>query len=106
MLEELEFLTNLASGIADPTEINKPESYFYGLIVALPLAGYGLYCSLTESAPLGLLLIAVAMYLHFQYFWSQSARLVRYYEIGRFAALLLIVGALGWWIYEFAHKFF
>lgn len=106
MHDEIQVLFDAISGIAEPTEINKPESWFYGVIVAVPLAGYGLYCMLTETAPLGLLLIAVALYLHFQYFWSQSARLVRYYELGRFAAILLFIAALGWWIYEFAQKFF
>ncbi len=106
MLEEIEFLMNLTSGIANPTDINKAESYFCGWIVALPVAGYGVYCSLAQHVPLGLLLIAVAMYLHFQYFWSQSPRLVLYYEIGRFVAILLFIAAIGWWIYEFTQKFF
>ncbi len=55
---------------------------------------------------LGLISIAVALYLHFRFFWSQSRRLVRYYEIGQLAAILLFIAALGWWIFEFAQKFF
>lgn len=105
MHDEIQVLFDALSDIVEPTEINKPQQWFYGVIVALPLSGYGCYCLLRESAPLGLILIAVAMYLHFQYFWSQSARLVRYYEIGRFAAMLLFIASLGWWIYELAQKF-
>lgn len=120
------------SDIAGPPQGGKPEGWIYGVILALPLAVYGLYCMLSQHAwffavgikgvpheggafqeytgrlaiALGLSLFALAMYLHFQYFWSQSRRLFRYYEIGRLAAILLFIAAIGWWIYEFAHKFF
>jgi len=122
--------------IAGPPQGGKPEGWIYGVILAGPLAVYGLYCLLTQQAwflaigsrfannrvprrgpfleeyhgrlamALGLVMIAVALYLHFRFFWSQSRRLVRYYEIGQFSALLCFIAALGWWIFEFAQKFF
>lgn len=131
-----EQLLDTVSDIAGPSEGGKPGGWIYGVIAALPLFSYGLYCLLTQHAlffaigsqialnrvprrgllfevydgrlamSLGLLLITVALYLHFQYFWSQSPRLFRYYEIGRLLAILIFIAAIGWWIYEFAHKFF
>ena len=119
--------------IAGPPQGGKAEGWIYGVIAALPLFGYGLYSLVTQhcwfplsmrgrfsfrggsllqewtgrpASALGLVLISVALYLHFQYFWSQSSRLFRYYEIGRLIAILLFIAAIIWWIYEFAHKFF
>jgi hypothetical protein len=127
---------DLAADIAGPPQGGKPEGWIYGVIIAGPIAMYGLYCLLVQRAwflaigsrfvnnrvprrgplleeydgrlamALGLVMIAVALYLHFRYFWSQSRRLVRYYEIGQLAAILLFIAALGWWIFEFANKFF
>jgi hypothetical protein len=125
-------LYDTISDIAGPPAGGKPEAWIYGVIAALPLAAYGLYCLISQHAwfpPIGirglpqqhrglqehtgylamaqgLVWLAVAMYLHFQYFWSQSPRLFRYYEIGRLIALLLFIAALVWWIYEYAHKVF
>jgi hypothetical protein len=126
-----EQLYDTIADVAGPPEGGKAEGWIYGVILALPLAAYGVYCMFTQHAwffalrikgippnkifhlytgplaiALGLIWFAVAMYLHFHYFWSQSPRLFRYYEIGRFVAIMLFIAAIGWWIYEFAQKFF
>ena len=131
-----EQIYDLAADTAGPPSGGKPEGWIYGVILAGPLAVYGLYCLLTQRAwflaignsfannrvprrgpvfeeydgrlamALGLIIIAVAMYLHFRHFWSQGPRLSRYYEIGQFSALLIFIAALGWWTYEFVQKFF
>jgi hypothetical protein len=119
-------LFDAASNLDGPPQGGAPEAWVYGVGLALPTFAYGLFCLLMQRAwflniPLrgvprapgmlrewsgrsamafGVVLIAVAAFAHFHWFWSNSPRLSPYYEIGKIVSLILLIGALGWWVFE------
>ncbi|WP_164101401.1 hypothetical protein [Candidatus Laterigemmans baculatus] len=96
------------------------QKWFVGIGLAVLTTGYGLYCCVTRRAitlnlsrgyrapdeflwleltgipalTLGLLITCIGLFLHFQWFWGNHRRLVRYHEIGKFAAGVGAVAAL------------
>lgn len=117
-------LFDIASDLEGPPKGGQRSAWLYGVLVAAPLVVYGSVCALTQHAwfvnvqlkgvpgppgflrewhgqpaiALGTVLIGVGAVAHFHWFWSNSPRLGRYYEIGKLASLVLLIGGLGWWI--------
>jgi hypothetical protein len=119
----------VTSHLDGPPNTGTAEAWGYGVIVAVPLFVYGLFCVVVQRAwlvnvqlrgvprfpagvlrewtghpalALGVVFIGLGALVHFQWFWSNSPRLGRYYEIGKLASLVLFVAGLSWWIFETA----
>ena len=48
----------------------------------------------------GVVYIGIGLFAHFRWFWSIHRTLYRYYEIGEFGSLVVLVTALVWWVVE------
>ena len=110
----------------EPPSGGKPEGWLWGMVVAIPLMTYGIICVATRHAwflrtyrrrkvdfqgpffelhdrpamALGLAIFCLGAMLHFHWYWGNHERLGRYYEIGRFIALLGFTISVYWCLYE------
>lgn len=122
-------LLDAASNLEGPPQGGSAEAWIYGVGVALPAFAYGVFCSIAHRAwfvnvalkgfqpfppgilrewvgrpaiALGIMFIGIGAFAHFHWFWSNFPRLAPYYEIGKLASLVVLIGGLAWWVIETA----
>jgi hypothetical protein len=114
-----EAFLDLAESLAESADPDPARKWLLGLTTALALAGYGVYCLLTQRAwvlqtrplrihewqgtsalALGCLLVATGAFLHCHWFWNSHPRWHGWGEIGKLPALLGIIASLAWLLYE------
>lgn len=111
--------------VADSSNSGDARKWIVGVVMAIPLAVFGSYCVVAAACPvpfrssfsldpiyysgsaavaLGLVVLAGAAILHFHWFWGQSDRYPGVGYIGSMISLLVMVGALSWFIYVVVYR--
>ena len=116
-----EWIFDLAQHWSDPPSGGPGQRWAIGGGLSAALAFWGLACCWTGHATtfnirlrgmggagegllrpidgpqaftFGLMLMAIAAFVHFQWFWGNHPKLRRYHELGKFAATLAVIFAL------------
>lgn len=58
--------------------------------------GRGLWLEITgiDAVTLGSLIICIGLFLHFQWFWGNCSRLIRYHEIAKYFAAFGVIASM------------
>lgn len=112
---------DLADWLTDPPSGGPIQMWFVGAGLSAIVGFYGLSCCFAQRAvtlnitsrgyqPLGpgllveitgvhavtfgLLVACIGLFIHFQWFWGNHKRLLAFYEIGKYAAVMGVVAAM------------
>jgi hypothetical protein len=104
--------------ITDPPRGGRLQMWLVGAGLASLTLAYGVSCVITQNVTVprvrvrgmggmhdgmfteidgnaavtyGIIAVVVSLFMHFQWFWGNHPRLSRYYEIGKYGTLLLLL---------------
>lgn len=118
MFDNTEFTVRLIEWLADRPSGGRVQQWCAGVIAAAPLFLYGCFgimfrlltvpriplrgshqragwseLSGSEAISAGVLIAAIGLFMHFQWFWGNHEKLWRYSQLGKLIAMLAFLGA-------------